>query len=110
MVDIWNGLGVYRSDDALAWATQPENLVSKPGKGVDDGVIGGHPDVIVSGDRAYLFYFTHPGRTGPRPWADNYETRRSSIQVVELEYRDGWLTCDRDKSTYIHLKPPAETK
>jgi hypothetical protein len=110
VVDIWNGLGVYRSDDALTWATQTDNLVDKPGKGADDGVKGGHPDVVVSGDRAYLFYFTHPGRTDPRGPANGYEKRRSSIQVVELEYRDGCLTCDRDKPTYIDLKPPAETK
>jgi len=27
------------------------------------------------------------------------------MQVVELEYKDGELTCDRDKPTYILLKP-----
>ena len=32
---------------------------------------------------------------------DTYEQRRSSIQVVELELKDGWLTCDRDKPTRI---------
>ena len=110
VVDIWNGLGVYRSDDALTWATQPDNLVDKPGKGADDGVKGGHPDVVVSGDRAFLFYFTHPGRTDPRGPANSYEQRRSSIQVVELEYKDGELTCDRDKPTHILLQPINDTK
>ena len=110
VVDIWNGLGVYRSDDALTWATQPDNLVDKPGKGADDGVKGGHPDVVVSGDRAFLFYFTHPGRTDPRGPANSYEQRRSSIQVVELEYMDGELTCDRDKPTHILLQPINDTK
>ena len=37
----------------------------------------------MSGDRAWLFYFTHPGRKDTK--ADTYETRRSSIQVVELQ-------------------------
>ena len=62
VVDVWNGLSVYRSKDALTWQLQKGNLLEKPGKGIDDQVKGGHPDVVVSGDRAFLFYFTHPGR------------------------------------------------
>ena len=65
VVDIWKGLGVYRSDDALTWTAQSSNLLEIPGKGADDQVKGGHPDVVVSGDRAFLFYFTHPGRRAP---------------------------------------------
>ena len=106
IVDIWDGLGVYRSDDALAWDRQPQDLLKIAGKGADDGVKGGHPDVVVSGGRAYLFYFTHPGRTGERADAGSYEQRRSSIQVVELKLADGWLACDRDRTTHILLEPP----
>jgi hypothetical protein len=105
-VDIWDGLRFYRSDDALNWQRQPEDLLKNPGKGTDDGVKGGHPDVVVSGDRAFLFYFTHPGRTGPDARKDGYEQRRSSIQVVELFPKDGWLSCDRDEPTHILLAPP----
>src|ERR1019366_6734004 len=65
IIDEWKGLGVFRSDDAANWSKQPENLVAKPGNGPDDGVMGNHCDVVVSGDRAFLFYFTHPGRRGP---------------------------------------------
>ena len=106
VVDIWQGLGVYRSDDATHWTVQDGNLVETPGKGADDEVKGGHPDVVVSGDRAFLFYFTHPGRRGADAKKDGYEQRRSSIQVVELEYKNGWLTCDRDAPTHILLQPP----
>ncbi|MCX7722710.1 MAG: family 43 glycosylhydrolase [Verrucomicrobiae bacterium] len=106
IVDNWRGLGVYRSDDLLTWTRQPEPLLQQPGNGPDDGVIGQHPDVVVSDERAFLFYFTHPGRRGEDARKDGYEQRRSSIQVVELEFKDGWLTCDRDKPTYIELKPP----
>ena len=106
VVDIWKGLGVYRSDDAVAWTVQPGNLLDVPGKGMDDQVKGGHADVVVSGERAFLFYFTHPGRRGPEANQDGYEQRRSSIQVVELVYRDGWLSCDRDQPTHILLRPP----
>lgn len=109
VVDIWDGLGLYRSTDALNWQRQPQDLVKEPGRGTDDGVKGGHPDVVVSGDRAFLFYFTHPGRL-PNVRGDNHETRRSSIQVVELQYADGTITCDRDKPTYINLLSPEADK
>lgn len=59
----------------------------------------------LSGDRAYLFYFTHPGRRNDNPKSDLYDQRRSSIQVVELTYTNGQITCDRDKPTYIRLHP-----
>jgi hypothetical protein len=110
IVDVWKGLGVYRSDDALTWTVQRANLLDAPGKGADDGVKGGHPDVVVSGGRAFLFYFTHPGRTGADEKKNGYEQRRSSIQVVELEYKDGWLACDRDQPTRIRLLPPEDEK
>jgi hypothetical protein len=61
--------------------------------------------VVVSGDRAYLFYFTHPGRRGPDARKDTTEQRRSSIQVVELKESDGWLECERDEPVRIRLKP-----
>jgi hypothetical protein len=107
VVDVWDGLGAYRSKDAVNWERQPADLVKTPGKGPDDGVKGGHPDAVVSNDRAFLFYFTHPGRTGRNARADGYAQRRSSIQVVELELKDGWLACDRDAPTHILLEPPA---
>ena len=37
---------------------------------------------------AFLFYFTHPGRRPGAP-RDGTEQRRSSIQVVELQLKDG---------------------
>lgn len=104
VVDMWDGLGVYRSDDALAWTRQRDNLLKEPGTGDDDQVKGGHPDVVVSGDRAFLFYFTHPGRRGEAARKDGYEQRRSSIQVVELAYRNGELVCDRDRPTRVLLR------
>lgn len=105
VTDVWEGLGVYRSDDAKMWTRQEgDNLLQHPGLGEDDGVIGGHPDVLVQGDKAFLFYFTHPGKNDPTA-PDGYETRRSSIQVVELKYEDGKLSADRDDTTRIKLDP-----
>lgn len=105
VVDNWRGLGVYRSQRGLNWKRQANNLLQTPGRGTDDQVKGGHPDVVVSDGRAWLFYFTHPGRRGEDAGKDTTEQRRSSIQVVELKYRNGWITCDRDKLTRIFLGP-----
>ncbi|WP_205880949.1 GH39 family glycosyl hydrolase [Limisphaera ngatamarikiensis] len=107
ITDVWRGLAVYKSTNALHWTRQPHDLLAEPGQGPDDGVVGQHPDVVVSGNRAFLFYFTHPGRRGPDAQKDGYEQRRSSIQVVELAYTNGWLHCDRDAPTFIELLPPA---
>ena len=104
IIDEWKGLGVFRSDDASHWTKQPTNLLAIPSTGADDQVQGGHPDVVVSGARAFLFYFTHPGRRPGAP-RDGPEQRRSSIQVVELQFKDGWLICDRDQPTRILLRP-----
>ena len=93
VIDEWKGLGVFRSDDASNWSKQPENLVAKPGIGPDDRAKGQHCDVVVSGDRAFLFYFTHPDPGG----------KRSSIQVVELIEKDGWLACERDEPARVLL-------
>lgn len=108
IVDQWRGLGVYRSDDAENWSAQPENLLAGAGRGPDDGVQGQHPDVVVSGGRAYLFYFTHPGRRADDPDKTAAEQRRSSIQVVELKLKDGWLAADRDAPTAIKLFPESK--
>jgi hypothetical protein len=63
--------------------------------------------VVLSGDRAFLFYFVHPGVAADSSAPDR---KRSSIQVVELKYEDGWLTCDRDQPTPIQLLPPDDSK
>jgi hypothetical protein len=105
IIDPWKGLAAYHSTDLLHWTAQPTHLLEAPGRGPDDQAIGGHADVVVSGDRAYLFYFTHPGRAMAHPApANSVAARRSVIQVVELHYQDGQLTCDRDQPTYVRLK------
>jgi hypothetical protein len=107
ITDVWRGLAVYRSTDALNWTRQPANLLQQPGHGPDDGVIGGHCDVVVSGDRAWLFYFTHPGRSvatgGAGSGTDGPEQRRSSIQVTELIQSGDTLSVERDAPTPIAL-------
>lgn len=103
--DAWKGLGVYHSEDFENWTRQPNNILQIPGTGKDDMVKGGHPDVIVNGEKAYVFYFTHPGRTPENDGIDSYETRRSSIQVAKLEYDNGAIICNRNSPVEINLKP-----
>jgi hypothetical protein len=102
-----NGLALYRSDDALTWE-RVGTLLKQPGTGPDDEAVGHHPEVIISNDRAYLFYFTHPDSRGGSAVESN--GRRSSIQVTELSYdaEARTLTCDRDRPTLIDLQPPAD--
>ncbi len=105
IVDIWMGLAVYRSANAENWHRQPFSILEEPGTGEDDCVKGGHAMVQVSGERAYLFYFTHPGRVPHAGDADCYDTRRSSIQVAELEFDGAWINCDRNRPVPIALTP-----
>ena len=63
----------------------------------DETLLGNHGDVVVSGDRAWWFYFT-PGR-------------RTSISVVELSVSGGkLLPGDPAAPTYIDLKPEREAE
>lgn len=104
ITDVWRGLAVYQSADGINWTRQKDNLLATPGKGTDDAIIGHHCDVVVNGDRAYLFYFTHPGLAEGMPGTDKYGRQRSSIQVTELREDRGVLSCDRDAPTYIQLR------
>lgn len=101
VTDFWKGLGVYRSDDGLAWDRR-QDILSRPGKRADDGALGHHADVLVQGERAFIFYFTHPEEQTAE---GGYRQRRTSIQVAELELSGGELICDRDKPFELSLAP-----
>ena len=100
VADVWKGLGVYSSEDCLKWNRQEDNLLSEGGKQPTDRVKGSHPDVVLSGDRAFLFYFTHQVPEDCEP-NDPYVKRRTVIQVAELHYEGGRLICDRDQPTRV---------
>lgn len=112
ITDHWDGLGVFHSTDAEHWTRQPDNILREPGKRPDDGVKGGHADVLVQGDDAWIFYFTHPQRRpdanvppSPVPGVEPYATRRTSIQVARLELDNGRIVCRRDEPFPFRLKP-----
>lgn len=102
ITDEWTGLRVYRSPDAKTWERQGM-VLDKVGTRPDDTPTGAHADVEVVGSKAYIFYFTHPGRKthadatlqadGTYPYAE----KRSSIQVAELIFRNNTLEAVRDE-------------
>lgn len=94
VTDFWKGLAVYRSSDGFAWARQ-KDILAQPGSRVDDGALGHHADVLLQGERAFIFYFTHPEEKTAA--GGSYEQRRTSLQVAELDVIGGELICDRDK-------------
>ena len=108
IIDIWDGLGVYRSADALSWTRCP-NILDQPGVRKDDGAIARHADVEVNGDRAFIFYFTHPAWDGAAQYGVDethpFHVKRTSLQVAELELKDEVLVCDRDKPFDFALRP-----
>ena len=105
IVDAWKGMEVYSSDDLLTWNKQPSRILEEPGKRKDDQAIGGHCDVVVNNGKAYVFYFTHPGRRKDKPAAKNsFDDKRSVIQLAELKYANGEIRCDRDEAVTIKLK------
>lgn len=105
IVDVWKGLELYQTDDLLKWKKQSERILEQPGKGPDDQAIGGHCDVVVNNNRAFVFYFTHPGRTKDVPGGkNNFDVKRSVIQLAELNYTNGTITCNRDEPVNIQLR------
>ena len=108
ITDHWSGLGVYRSAEAENWR-RCENILDSPGLRQDDGAIGGHADVLVNGERAFIFYFTHPDWDRAEQFGMDeihpYHVKRTSLQVAELELGNDKLICDRDKAFDFTLPP-----
>ncbi|MEH0164984.1 family 43 glycosylhydrolase [Roseateles microcysteis] len=95
VADLWRGLLVMRSADAAQWQEQPTRLLAEPGRHPTDLAKGQHPDVVVIGERAFIFYFVHQGNEAAASGDDRYH-QRSVIQVAELTLNDGWLAVERD--------------
>lgn len=98
--DFWSGLAVYRSDDFTKWVRQ-ENILESSGTRQMDQGLGHHADVLVRGERAYIFYFCHPysGDDGDHAWGKQHtevQRAKAMVQVAELKVNNGILTCDRN--------------
>ncbi|MFT3936204.1 MAG: family 43 glycosylhydrolase [Chitinophagaceae bacterium] len=104
IMDEWKGMSIFSSDDLLHWTKQTNRILEEPGTSKDDQAIGGHCDVVVNNNRAFIYYFTHPGRVKGKPKPANmFDARRSVIQIRELIYKDGEISCDRNKADNIQL-------
>jgi len=99
ITDPWEGLGVYRSEDAACWH-RCANILQEPGSRMDDGTVANHADILVHSGHAYIFYFTHPQvslkerKSSGFIW--EYRHRRSSLQAAELYVEKGKLLCNRN--------------
>ena len=108
LTDEWHGLRVYRSKDLNTWEKQGM-ILDKPSSRPEDKPSGAHADVQVVGDKAYIVYFTHPGRETHSEGQNNadgvlpYSKRRSSLQAAELKLVDGTLICDCDAPFDFYL-------
>ena len=99
IADMWDGMAVYRSGDLTHWTRQGGKFLDGAGVRPGDGNRGHHADVLSFGERAYLFYFVHPGaRDYGYGESDPYEVRRSVLQVAELKNEGGILRLVRDEA------------
>ena len=94
LTDEWRGLAVYRSADLETWQ-RTGMILDVPGTRPEDTDVGRHADVVECGDRAFIFYFTHPGLASALD-KDSYEARRSCVLAAELHVDNGHLACDRN--------------
>ena len=89
IADCWqNGMRVWSSDDCTDWKLQ------------DAALFGNHGDVVVSGGRAWWFYFNGPHHPPG--------TRTTAINVAELSVVNGKLLADADAPAYLDLKSDRE--
>jgi hypothetical protein len=96
IVDEWRGQGVFHSTDALHW-TRQGIILDKPGRDPLDQQIARHAQVVVQGDWAALFYFTHPHWDGEHTIETNHAAqRRTVIHWARLSVENGVFICDRD--------------
>lgn len=106
IADVWKGLMVLRSDDARDWTEQAGYILAAAGHKATDRAMGQHPDIVVDGERAFIYYFVHQ-KNEAEAAADPYWKQRTVIQVAELVYRDGKLIVDRDADLSFRLHAPS---
>jgi hypothetical protein len=100
IADTWvTGMRVWRSDDCLHWTPQDETL------------IGNHGDVVISGNRAWWFFFGGRMPISPSNAPQAATRRATAINVLELSVVDGKLIAgDPARPTFIDLKPVREAE
>lgn len=105
IVDEWHGQAVYRSGDCRSWARQDGMIGEAPGPAADDRRYARHADVVVTGESAVLYYFTHPEwdeasqTLGPQ----DLSARRSAIHQGRLWVEGDVLRFERDLPTGLPI-------
>jgi beta-xylosidase len=106
IVDEWHGQAVFRSRDAINWERQGL-ILDRPGEDPMDRAFARHADVVVDGDLAAIFYFTHPQwDEAAKPAPETPLERRTVIHVAQAHVADGRLIADRNAPA-IALTPPS---
>lgn len=97
IVDEWRGQAVYRSDDTKSWVRQ--GLVGgDPGADPMDKRYVRHADVVVTGEQAVMYYFTHPewDERSQNEGPPDAAARRTAVHQALLRVVDGVLVFERD--------------
>lgn len=108
ITDPWNGIELYKSNDATTWELEG-TILAGSGQRSDEGAKGHHACVVPSGEYAYIFYHCNPEESfGPTTsWETiGYKQRRSVIQVARLRMDKDKVICDRDTPFSLYLLIP----
>lgn len=97
IIDIWDGLAVYQSEDFTNWTRCSSALLKEPGIREMDHAVGRHADVLVIGEEAYIFYFVHPYEKIKEDCQDQGVVAKTVIQAARLVTDGTELFCDRDE-------------
>jgi hypothetical protein len=91
------GLFVYSSEDGEDWKFQGTILKEAGSRNLDNS-IARHCSAAVVGERAFIFYHVEPWRLYDSIpiYKQALENRRSVLQMAELKWIDGKISCDRD--------------
>ncbi|MDY0908450.1 hypothetical protein [Microbacterium sp. CFBP9034] len=99
LTDEWRGMAVHRSADAVSWERQggaDAVILGESGPAAAGVQIGRHGSVLMRGERALLYYFTHPWWDGSElADADERVHRRSAVHVATLRVVADLLICER---------------
>lgn len=97
ITDEWHGQAVFRSDDAVHW-TRQGMIGEAPGADAMDRRYARHADVVVGGDHAVLYYFTHPewDEASQDAGPQSVDARRTAVHHGRLSVVDGVLVLERD--------------
>lgn len=109
ITDTHDGLLVYNSINSDHWHYQGK-VLKESGTRAMDSSRARHCSVMVKDGRAFIFYHVEPWRLYKEDYPKGkyisvnkqpIKNRLSVLQMAELEYEDGQITCDRNKTVSL---------